>query len=86
MTFKEFIGSGSTGIIGILNVVVVPTIFALAFLAFIWGVINYFIIHGGEEGKREEGKQFILYGLIGMVVLLSVWSFVGLLLSTLGFK
>ena len=59
MTFRDFIGSGSTGIIGIINTVIVPVIFAFAFLVFLWGIL-------------------------GMVVLLSVWGFVNIVLSTLG--
>lgn len=84
MTFAQFIGSGNTGVIGLLNTVVAPVIFALSFAVFVWGVLNYFILHGGEEGKREEGRQFVLWGIIGMVVLFSVWGFVNILLSTLG--
>ena len=84
MTFAQFVGSGSTGVIGLLNTVVVPVIFALAFLAFIWGMVNYFFLHGDDETKRREGKQFILWGLIGLVILFSVWGIVNILLSTLG--
>jgi hypothetical protein len=84
MTFAQFIGTGTTGVIGLLNIVVVPVILAFAFLVFIWGVMNYFILHPGDESKRSEGKQFILWGLVGMVVLFSVWGFVNLMLSTLG--
>jgi len=84
MTFKDFIGSGSTGIIGALNTVVVPVIFALAFAAFVWGVLKYFFLHGGEEKSREEGRQFVIWGILGMVVLFSVWGFVNILLSALG--
>lgn len=84
MTFAQFVGSGSTGIIGALNTIIVPVIFALAFAAFIWGVVSYFFLHGGEEEKRAEGRQFVFWGIIGMVVLFSVWGFVNLLLSTLG--
>lgn len=84
ISFKDFVGVGTTGIIGVLNTVVVPTIFTLAFIVFIWGVVNYFFIHGGEEAKREEGRVFILWGIIGMVVLFSVWGIVNILLSTLG--
>ena len=83
-SFKDFIGNGSTGIVGAINTVVVPVIFAFAFAAFVWGVMSYFFIHGNEEGKREEGRKFILWGVIGMVVLFSVWGFVNILLSTLG--
>lgn len=84
MTFKDFIGSGTTGVIGAINTVVVPVIFALAFAAFVWGVVYYFIFHADEENKREEGRQFVLWGLVGMVVLFSVWGLVNILLSTLG--
>ncbi len=84
MTFAQFVGSGSSGLIGALNTVVVPVIFALAFLVFVWGVANYFIFSVGDEEKRRAGKQFILWGIIGMVVLFSVWGLVNLLLSTLG--
>ncbi len=84
MTFAQFVGSGSTGIVGIINTVIVPTIFALAFLVFIWGIVNYFFISGGEEKKLEEGRAFALWGILGMVVLFSVWGLVNMLLSTLG--
>jgi hypothetical protein len=84
MTFKDFIGSGSTGVMGLINVVIVPVIFALAFGAFIWGIVNYFFIHGDEDTKREEGREFILWGIIGLAVLFSVWGLVNLFLSTLG--
>lgn len=84
MTFAQFIGSGTTGIIGAMSTVVVPIIFALAFAAFVWGVLKYFFLHGGEEKSREEGKQFVLWGILGMVALFSVWGFVNIMLSTLG--
>lgn len=84
MTFAQFIGNGSTGIIGAINVIVVPVIFAASFAVFVWGIVKYFFLHGGEETSREEGRSFILWGLIGMAVLFSVWGFVKLLLSTLG--
>lgn len=84
MTFKTFVGDGSTGIIGLLNTVAVPVIFALAFAVFVWGVVKYFFLHGGEEKQREEGKQFVLWGILGMAVLFSVWGFVNIVLSTLG--
>ena len=84
MTFAQFVGTSSTGIIGVLNTVVVPIIFALAFAVFVWGILNYFFIPGGDEAKRAEGRQFALWGILGIVVLLSVWGFVNIMLSTLG--
>lgn len=85
VTFKDFVGSGSTGLIGIVNTVVVPVIFALAFAVFLWGVFKYFFLHVDNESERAEGQKFVLWGIIGMVVLFSVWGLVNILLSTLGF-
>ena len=84
MTFAQFVGGRSTGIIGALNIVVMPIIITLAFLVFIWGVIHYFFIHGDDETKRAEGRQFIMWGILAMALLFSVWGLVGLLLSTFG--
>lgn len=79
-TFGEYVN----GIIKVFNTVVVPVIFALAFAVFVWGVVNYFFIHSGDDKKRPEGREFILWGIIGLAALFSVWGFVNLLLSTLG--
>lgn len=85
MTFAQFVGNGSSGIIGVLNTIIVPFIGALAFLVFIYGAIKYFFLNNnGDETKLTEGRQFIFWGILGLVVLFSVWGFVNLLLSTLG--
>ena len=59
MTFAQFIGSGNTGIIGILNTVAVPIIFALSFAAFVWGVLNYFFLNGGNENRNYNAVQIV---------------------------
>lgn len=84
MTFATFVGSGSSGIIGIINTIVVPLIFALIFAVFIWGVVQYFFLKVDDEKARASGKQFVLWGVLGMVLLFSIWGLVNLLLSTLG--
>ena len=84
MTFKQFVGEGTTGIIGLFNTIVIPVIFALAFAAFIWGVTKYFFIHGADDKERANGRQFILWGLLGLVLLFSIWGVLNILLSTLG--
>jgi hypothetical protein len=58
MTFAQFIGNGSTGIIGVLNIIVIPFIGALAFLFFVWSVVNYFFLNSGNDEKRKEGRGF----------------------------
>lgn len=72
-------------IIEFINGTLVPFIFAVAFIVFIWGIFTYFIRGGADEGKRDEGKQLMLWGIIGFVVMVSVWGIVNLLANGLGF-
>ncbi|MHB0865437.1 MAG: pilin [Minisyncoccota bacterium] len=74
----------SDSIINIINGIFVPVLFALAFLTFIWGVFKYFILGADSDAERATGRKFVLWGIIGFVVILSVWGLVGLLGNTLG--
>lgn len=69
-------------ILSIIDTVIVPLIFAIALLTFVWGVYEYFIAGGADEEKRKQGRNFIMYGLIGFFVMISVWGLVNLLLGT----
>ncbi len=68
--------------ISIINTVLVPLIFALAFIVFIWGVFQYFILGGSNEESREKGKGLMIWGLIGFFVMVSVWGLVNLFTGT----
>ncbi len=63
---------------------VVPFLFALAVVMFAWGVIKYFIINPEDQEKRAQGKQFILWGVIALAVMVSVWGLVAVLGATFG--
>jgi hypothetical protein len=70
--------------ISLINTVLVPVVFALSFLVFIWGIFNYFIAGGSDEEKRDKGKKLLVWGLIGFFVMLSVWGLVNVLVRTAG--
>jgi len=72
-------------IITFINDVMVPLVFAVAFIAFLWGVFNYFIVGGADEEKRETGKKFAMWGIIALFVMTSVWGLVNLLVGTFSF-
>lgn len=69
-------------IIGLINNVAVPIVFALAFIVFIWGIFQYFIQGGHDEEKREAGRSLMLWGLIGFFIMVSVWGLVRILTGT----
>lgn len=62
-----------------INDFVIPFIFALAVVVFIWGIVKYFFIDADEEAKRTEGKQFIIWGLVALTVMVCVWGLVTIL-------
>jgi hypothetical protein len=48
---------------------------------FIWGVVQY-VINSDEEAKKAKGKEFMIWGIIGLTVMVSVWGLVNVLGST----
>lgn len=68
-----------------IDAILVPFIFALAFVVFLWGVFQYFIAGGADEEKRKQGRSFILWSVIGFFLMVSIWGLVNLLGTSLGF-
>lgn len=66
----------------IIVVAIIPLIFALAFMFFMWGVMKF--IMASDSTKREEGKKFIIAGLIGLFVMTSLWGIITIVGNTLG--
>ena len=60
---------------------IVPLLIGLAVVVFLYGVLK-FITAAGDETKRKEGKDVIIYGIIGLFVMVSVWGLVNLILGT----
>ncbi|MEI8174686.1 MAG: pilin [bacterium] len=68
--------------IGDLINLVVPILLALGVVYFVWGIIS-FVIAGDEEAKKA-GRDKIIYGIIGLAVIVAVWGLVGILVNTFG--
>ncbi|MEK7586156.1 MAG: hypothetical protein AAB477_02935 [Patescibacteria group bacterium] len=64
---------------------VVPLLFSLAVAGFIWGIIQYYLNPDNEE-KRKKGKTYIIWGLVALFVMISMWGLVGVLTNTFGIK
>jgi len=58
--------------------VAVYVLAALAFVLFLWGGI-LFILHSDNELQRAQGKKRMMWGVVGLVVLMGVWGFVSIL-------
>jgi len=62
---------------------IISVLFALALAIFLWGIAE-FVWGAGNDTKIEEGKQHMLYGVIGMVIMVSVYGIINVALSIIG--
>lgn len=58
--------------------ILIPLLIALALLFFIWGLVT-FILAAGDEAARAEGRSKMIWGIIALFVIVSVWGLVALL-------
>ena len=56
-------------------------LFAVALLVFIWGAFSY-IVHADDPTKRSEGGKGMIYGVIGMFIMFSVFGIINLIATT----
>lgn len=61
-------------IASIVGDILVPLVFGLAVLFFLWGIAKY-IWSAGSDAKKD-GKQIMVWGVIGLTVMVSVWGIV----------
>jgi len=72
-------------IIGILGLVI-PLIFSVTLLVIIWKILDTWIINvgqGGDTKKVEEGKQYVVVGMLVLVVMSGIWGLLRLLRASL---
>lgn len=69
-----------------INSVLVPVLFAIAFLMFLWGIAKSYIIHGDTPAEVEKGHKLVMWGIIGFAVMISVWGLVNVVANTFGLE
>ena len=78
------ISTVADNIVYIINSVLVPLIFAIAFIVFLYGVTKTYILSTGDTAGIDEGHKLILWGIIGFVVMVSIWGLVNVVANTFG--
>ncbi|MBI4065843.1 hypothetical protein HY412_01450 [Candidatus Kaiserbacteria bacterium] len=76
-------GVGAT-IINIINNILVPVLFAVAFIVFLWGIYKAYIYSAGDPVEVEKGHKLILWGIVAFVVMISLWGLVNVVANTFG--
>jgi len=68
------------------NMIINPLIlflFALAIVFFLYGVFEFLTNQNNDE-KKTTGKSHMLWGIVGITIMMGVWTILGILLSTMG--
>ena len=58
----------------------ISVLIALGVVYFVWGVVTYVIAN--EEEAKKAGRDRMIFGLIGLVVIIGLWGLVGILKNT----
>lgn len=66
----------------IITQAIIPLIFSLAFVVFLWGVFR--VISADDLKKKQEGQKVIWYGILGLFVMVSVWGIIRIFSNILG--
>lgn len=66
-TLGDRITAWTSGVFLIINFLMV-----LATLVFLWGIVKY-VSAGGDAAKVKEARSYILWGIIGLAIMGSVW-------------
>src|SRR3989344_3442874 len=72
-----------TGIKAVINILV-PLAIVIAVVIVIWGAFQI-IIGGSDEEARKAGRGKILWGLIGLFLLLAAWALVSIVINSVSF-
>jgi len=62
---------------------ILPFLLAIAGLVFFWNAFRYFILGGSNPDDQEKAKSLALWGVLGFVVIVSLWGIVNLITKDL---
>ena len=57
--------------------------FIIATVIFLWGVFQ-FIMGAADKDKRQEGKDHMLWGFVGFLIMFGVYGIITILTNTIG--
>ncbi|MFA6251688.1 MAG: hypothetical protein WC603_03635 [Candidatus Paceibacterota bacterium] len=62
---------------------IIILIFALAVVIFVYGLIKYLLSPDNEE-VRKSSKSHMLWGVVGMFIMVAVFGIMNIILNTIG--
>jgi len=75
MTITNLVNKITSGLINPL----IYLLFGIALLLFLWGIVQYVIGAQGNETKLKQGRQAMIWGIIGLFIMSAAWGIVSAL-------
>jgi hypothetical protein len=63
----------------------IPVVASLALLVFFWGLVKFIWNVSGDEKAITEGKSLMIWGIIALFVLVSIWGILRFMSAEVGF-
>ena len=63
---------------GFIDNILIPLVFTLALLIFVWGMFRFFVYGAHNEEDRSKGRQLIMWSVIGFALMVSIWGIVNI--------
>lgn len=60
----------------------ITVLFAVAFVVFVYGLYEGFLAPNAGDEAREKGKKHIVWGIIGIAIMVSVFGIMNLIINT----
>ena len=80
-------GSGYMDFCSVVNFILgligasIPILVSISVIVFVWGVFRYVIAEGED---KQKSRDVMMYGIIGLFVMVSVWGLVRVVYNTFG--
>lgn len=65
---------------GFLSDIILPLLFSIAILFFLFNMARYFVVGGANDGERDKAKRNAIYAVAAFVFMFTIWAIVNLFL------
>jgi len=71
-------------VLTIINSVLVPVLFAISFIVFLYGIAEAYIFSNGDPERVKSGHHLVMWGIIAFAIMISIWGLVNVVANTFG--
>ena len=68
----------------LINNTLVPLVFGIALIAFLWGMTRWLIWGGSDDESRTKGKNLAIWSVVAFVLMISIFAIANIISGALG--